>query len=278
VKDSDCVDFLQWALPRLRLRWPGYRRVRGQACKRIRRRMTELSCADTGEYRRYLERHAEEWILLDALCRITVTRFYRDRQVFRMLIDDALPELARAALARNARTLRIWSAGCGSGEEPYTIAIGWRLEAGGQFPGLTLDILATDADAGLLSRAATACYAEGAVRNLPPAWRCAAFDMHGDRCCLRPEFRTAVRFLCHDVRTPLPARDFDLVCCRNLAFTYFAADVQREVASAIHDRLLPGGMLLLGIRERLPEGEPAFEAVSERLALYRKPAHSGRAS
>jgi chemotaxis protein methyltransferase CheR len=271
VKDAECVAFLQWALPRLKLRWPGFRRVRKQACKRIQRRMTALSCPDVAAYRLYLDEHPEEWASLDAFCRITVTRFYRDRRVFQTLMDDVLPELARAALARSARTLRVWCAGCGSGEEPYTLAIGWQLQLARRFPGLVLDILATDADDDLLSRASEACYAWSAVRNLPPDWFARAFRLHDERYCLKPEFRTAVRFRSHDLRTPLDEGGFDLICCRNLAFTYFEHDLQLQAAQAFHERLLPGGVLVLGVHERLPEGGPGFSGISERLALYRKP-------
>ncbi|WP_303905518.1 CheR family methyltransferase [Thiohalomonas denitrificans] len=271
MKDADCVEFLQWALPQLKMRWPGFRRVRAQACKRIQRRMKTLSCPDVQAYRFYLERHREEWTILDTLCRITITRFYRDRQVFRTLMREVLPDLGQAARARHARELRIWCAGCASGEEPYTLAVGWRLELAECFPDLTMDILATDADAGLLSRGAEACYAWSAVRNLPSNWLAEAFQVREGRYCLRAEFKTPVRFELHDLRSPLGESDFDLICCRNLAFTYFEEPLQLHVAEAIHDRMLAGGVLLLGVHERLPEGGPDFQIVSERLALYRKP-------
>lgn len=148
------------------MRWPGFCRVRTQVCKRIRRRMTELSCPNVGAYRLYLEAHPEEWANLDAMCRITVTRFYRDRPVFQVLMQEVFPDLARAALARGAQSLRFWSAGCGSGEEPYTLSIGWQLELAERFPGLTLDILATDADSGLLTRASEAFYPWSAVSSV----------------------------------------------------------------------------------------------------------------
>lgn len=270
MKDTECVAFLQWALPRMKLRWPGFRRVRRQACKRIQRRMAELSCADVAAYRRHLEGHPDEWDVLDALCRITVTRFYRDRQVFQVLVGEVLPELAGAALERRAQALRVWCAGCASGEEPYTLAIAWRLELAARFPGLEMKILASDADAELLSRAAEACYGWSAVKNLPADWRERAFEARDGRFCLGPAFTGAVTLLRHDVRTPLDAGPFDLILCRNLAFTYFEPGLQLQVARAIHDRLLPGGVLLLGVRERLPEGGPLFEVISERLALYRR--------
>lgn len=271
MNDSECVAFLQWALPLMGLRWPGYRRVRAQACKRIRRRMAELGCADTAAYRRHLEAHAGEWAVLDGLCRITITRFYRDRRVFETLMGEVLPGLASGALARGARTLKIWCAGCASGEEPGTLAIGWRLELADRFGGLTPDILATDADPALLSRAGEACYPWSAVRNLPPPWLAAAFHQRNGLYCLKPGFKAPVRFLGHDLRTPLPETGFDLICCRNLAFTYFDHALQLRTAQAMYGHLLPGGVLLLGVHEHLPADGPDFEIISERLGLYRRP-------
>ena len=77
MKDSDCVDFLQWALPRLGLRWPGFRKVRKQVCKRVDRRLRELGVPDAKTYRDFLEKHREEWSVLDSFCRIPISRFYR---------------------------------------------------------------------------------------------------------------------------------------------------------------------------------------------------------
>lgn len=270
MHDAECVAFLQWALPRLKLRWAGFRRVRKQVCKRIQRRMGALSCPGVQAYQGYLEAHPEEWPQLDTLCRITITRFYRDRQVFRTLMDEVLPALARAALQRHATRLRIWCAGCASGEEPFSLAMGWRIALAERFPGLGVDILATDADPELLSRADRACYDWSAVKNLPPHWLSGAFDRRDEGYCLRPAYREAVRFRLHDLRVPLEEGDFDLVCCRNLAFTYFDQELQQGVAGALHDRLVPGGVLLLGVHEFLPEGGPPFQVISQRLGLYRK--------
>jgi len=100
MTDQDCVRFLQWALPQLQLRWPGFRRVRRQVCKRIDRRLRTLELADLAAYQEYLSHHSEEWRYLDALCRITISRFYRDREVFQRLERQVLPELARNARAR----------------------------------------------------------------------------------------------------------------------------------------------------------------------------------
>src|SRR3990170_353348 len=93
-----CREFLEWELPRLSLAWPGFRRVHRQVCRRIAQRLEVLSLGDCGAYRAYLEGHADEWTLLDSLCRISVSRWWRDEAVFEGLGSEVLPELARGSL------------------------------------------------------------------------------------------------------------------------------------------------------------------------------------
>ena len=106
MKDEQCVRFLPWALPQLRMRWDGFRKVRRQVRKRLARRLRELGLADTEAYRDYLRRHAEEWHYLDTLCRITISRFYRDKGVYAALSEQVLPTLA--ARHSNAATSPSW--------------------------------------------------------------------------------------------------------------------------------------------------------------------------
>ncbi|MCO6479704.1 MAG: hypothetical protein J5I94_23915 [Phaeodactylibacter sp.] len=130
-------------LPRLRLRWPGFRKVRNQPCKQVKRRIRDLGLEGFDAYRRYLEEQPEEWDRLDAFCRITISRFYRGRGVFNCIRDTLLPGLARKAMEKGL-PLRCWSAGCASGEEPYSLALIWHFELKKQFPGLDMEITATD--------------------------------------------------------------------------------------------------------------------------------------
>lgn len=198
MTDAECVAFLQWALPRLHLRWAGFRRVRRQVCRRIDRRRAALGLANTAAYRSVLEATPGEWAVLDGLCRVTISRFARDHAV--------------------------WS-----------------------------ELVATDIDEVQLGRAATASFPAGALRELPEAWRRAAFESRNDQEQLRERLRAKVRFARHDVRTTPLDGPFDLVLCRNLAFTYFDDPTQREVAALLRATTRPGGVLVLGIHERLPE-------------------------
>jgi len=269
VTDPQCIEFLQWALPRLRMRWPGFRKVRRQVHKRINRRMEELGLDDLSQYRAYLESHPGEWPVLDGLCRISISRFYRDRGVFDHLRDRLLGELARTVHARDETQLRVWCAGCASGEEPYTLAILWSTSVQPQFPQLRLRLLATDSDPRMLDRARRAVYSASSLKDVPPGWLDTAFTRQGEEYALRPEFRDAVEFQLQDIRTEMPEGPFQLVLCRHLAFTYFDEDLQRTVLRRIAERLLPDGLLMTGKQEPLPEGQQEVVPYGRNLGIYR---------
>jgi chemotaxis protein methyltransferase CheR len=248
VKDADCVALLKWALPRLHLRWEGFRRVRGQVCKRIARRMGELGLDDIGEYRRRLEADPLEWRRFDSLCRVTISRFHRDRRVFEPLGEL----LARRPSAGEGQSLRVWSAGCASGEEPYTVAILFRRRLLPAAPGSRLELVATDIDPHLLERARAGCYAGGSLRELPEEWREDAFERVGDEWCIKGLYREGIEWRCEDIREQMPDGPFAVILCRNLVFTYFDDSLQRRLLEQILSRLEEGGLLILGAHETLP--------------------------
>lgn len=270
MKDSDCVQFLQWALPQLRMRWPGFRKVRKQACKRIDRRCQALGLPDVAAYRAYLAAHPAEWQILDTLCRISISRFYRDRGVFDQLASVVWPALAELTLTRGETELRCWSAGCASGEEPYTLSLIWRLRLQPAFPALTCRIIATDADERLLERAIAARYPASSLRELSPAWRQAAFSQQGEEYQLKAEFRQDVLFQHQDLRREQPAGPFQLILCRNLVLTYFEESLQRQVLNPIIERLHPGGGLVTGKTEDLPAGLSGLEPWLPKSGVYRR--------
>src|SRR5262245_41268126 len=164
MHDPDCTAFLQWALPRLNLRWVGLRRVRKQVCKRLKRRMHLLNLTGFVAYRDRLAAVPHEWRVVDDCCRITISRFFRDRRVFEILCERVLPEIAQRARSQQ-RDAQCWSAGCASGEEPYTLRLLWDLKTDGA---ARLSIVATDVDDAVLARARNGCYLRASLRELPP--------------------------------------------------------------------------------------------------------------
>jgi chemotaxis protein methyltransferase CheR len=255
VDEASCVAFLQWALPQLAMRPAGFRRVRGQVCKRLRRRLAELALPDLEAYRDRLEAHPDEWLVLGALCVVTISRFYRDAGVWDALRAEVLPALAGQALAAGGRELRCWSIGCASGEEPYTLSLVWSLELAARYPGLRLRVLATDLDERLLARARRAEYPPSSLAELPASWRQQAFEPAGRSVALREPFRAPVAFERQDVRVVQPPERFRVIFCRNVAFTYFDDELQRAMLERLSAALFDGGALVIGKGERLPAGE-----------------------
>lgn len=269
MTDRDCIAFLQWALPRLGLRWPGFRKVRRQVHKRINRRLEELGLARIADYRSYLDTHPDEWHMLDSLTPISISRFYRDRGVFDYLGNDVLPDLARTSQKSQECRVRCWCIGCASGEEPYTLAILWAQHVQRDFPGIRLSVLATDRDPQMLTRAQRAIYPPSSVKDVPTEWLSAAFTESDEHYTLRPEFRRMVDFRQQDIRQETPDEKFHLVMCRNSVFTYFAEDVQYTTLRQIVERLLPGGFLVVGKNETIPERAEQLGPHSAKFGIYR---------
>ncbi len=252
MDDTDCTVFLQWALPQLELRWPGYRKVRRQVCKRLRKRISELGVGDFAAYRLRLAAEPAEWQVLDECCHITISRFFRDRGMFEALRGRVFADIAARA-KREQRAAHIWSAGCASGEEPYTLKILWDLEVAKVYGDVAVSIIATDVDKAMLARAREGCFKPTSLHELPPHLTEQAFERTGSLFCVKPVHREGIEFLYQDLRSQTPLPLFDLILCRYVAFTYFAPALQQRVLDQLIERLLPNGYVAIGTHERLPQ-------------------------
>lgn len=270
MNDQECVRFLQWALPQLRMRWAGFRKVRGQVRKRLNRRIKQLGLPHSLAYEAYLKQHPDEWPILERMCRVTISRFFRDRGFFAALESAVLPALASAVAESDEKILRCWSAGCASGEEAYSVSLLWHCGIASDWTGVAMEITATDVDPLLLRRATRACYSAAGVREVPIGWLNRAFTPMGDEYCLKEEYRPTVRFTEQNIRGDPPPGPFHLILCRNLVFTYFDEGLQRQILAAMTDVLHDGGALAVGLHESLPAGVPGFSPWDPALPIYRK--------
>jgi chemotaxis protein methyltransferase CheR len=232
--------------------------------------MMELGIKTIPEFQSYLTTHSAEWSELEKLCRISISRFYRDKKVFEGLERDVLPHLAQRTKEKQENTIRCWSIGCAAGEEPFTLAILWNLVLSSQFPALGLRILATDADPYAIERAQKACYPASSLKDLPDDWRGKAFVQSREGFCLKEEFRVPVTFQEEDVRLTVPESRFHLILCRYLVFTYFDEKLQMNTLNTIVKKLLPGGVLVIGKTESLPKGAFGVEPWRGDLRIFRK--------
>lgn len=202
----------------------------------------------------------ERQLLLDEVT-VQETSFFRNPPQVRALREQVLPELLRAA-ATKGRPLRIWSAGCSTGEEPYTIAM-LLLELLPGYPGLDVQVLATDLSQAALAAARRATYGSRALHLASPAERARFFTAVGrGRFEVTSEVRDLVRLQHHNlVREPAVASGLDLVLCRNVTI-YFSRDTTRQLVGRLHGCLRDGGYLFLGHSETLWQLSDQFRLVT----------------
>jgi chemotaxis methyl-accepting protein methylase len=236
--------------------------------RRLAVRMRARGVHTYAQYAGVLDRDGEEYQrLLDALT-INVSKFFRNRETWEAIAEEVLPAL----WGPRSPELHAWSAGCASGEEPYTLAI--LLLEHARRAGLDLRrarIDASDLDRTSLERAAEAAYRPAALDETPPALRERYFSP-GEWFRLAPQVRQLVRFHRHDLlREAPPAPSYDLILCRNVVI-YFDRPTQDRLFARLLETLRSGGYLVLGKVEIL-FGEARNRLVLEnpRERIYRRP-------
>jgi chemotaxis protein methyltransferase CheR len=138
------------------------------------------------------------------------------------------------------------------------------------FPDVSLEIVATDIDEKNISRATTGCFPMSSLREIPTPWLSAAFCQQGDQFCLAPEIMKLVKFYALDIKHSHFDERFDLICCRNLIFTYFDIEMQQEILQRITGLLHPAGFLVIGCHENLPPVTHQFQRSFSNLPIYQK--------
>ncbi|MDR3498781.1 MAG: chemotaxis protein CheB [Parvibaculum sp.] len=247
---------------------------RGTLRRRIERRMsmTAGNIGDMGRYLEFLHNDPVELGLLAQDLLINVTAFFRDRQVFDLLADKIVPDLVRNQLSEHP--IRIWIAGCSTGEEAYSIAMLFREQITASKHNVKLQVFASDVDPDAIATAREGLYPETIEADVTPA-RLARFfskEEHGYR--VSPELRAAVVFTVHDVLIDPPFSRLDFISCRNLLI-YLRPEAQAKAISVFHFALRESGILLLGSSETISNFEGRFEVISKPERLYR---HIGRSS
>jgi two-component system, chemotaxis family, CheB/CheR fusion protein len=245
---------------------------RGTLQRRIERRMALASIKrdDTARYLTMLEGSAQEIELLAKDLLINVTSFFRDPKVFDLLAEKIIPDLIRDQAADIP--LRIWIAGCSTGEEAYSLAMLFREAITAVNANITLQVFASDVDADAVATARDGLYGETIKGEVSPA-RLARFFTKEDRGYrVSPELRTAVIFTVQDVLSDPPFSRLDLISCRNLLI-YLGTEAQAKVISLFHFALRDGGTLLLGNAETVGTVDGRFSVISKPDRLYR---HIGR--
>ncbi|GAA1781894.1 PAS domain S-box protein [Luedemannella flava] len=243
----------------------GYKR--SSLMRRVSRRMSQLSISDYAEYLDFLQVHPDEFTALFNTILINVTGFFRDAEAWEYLRHELVEPLLAAK--SNAEPVRIWSAGCASGEEAYTLAIMLAEMLGTEQFRQRVKIYATDVDEEGLTHARHATYTEREVANVPAPLLERYFEAQGGRFVFRKDLRRSVIFGRNDLVQDAPISRIDLLVCRN-TLMYFNAETQARIVARFHFALSEGGILFLGKAEMLLSHATLFQPVDLKRRIFRK--------
>jgi len=236
--------------------------------RRLDRRAAAVGARDLAEYIRHLEAHPDEYQRLVSSFLIKVTEFFRDPALYAYLRDRVVPDLVRTAREHD-NTLRLWSAGCATGEEPYSLALLVAEALGDDREAFNVRIFATDIDNAAIGFARKAVYPETAVRGLPPELLDRYF-IHADG---EYEVAKTIRSLCvfgqHDLGERAPFPRVDLIMCRNVLI-YFTNDLQARTLRLFAFSLRDQGYLVLGSSETTNPLSEHFAVEQSRLKVFRR--------
>ncbi len=263
--DSALEDLLVFIRDARGFDFTGYKR--SSLARRIRKRMSEAGAADYVDYRDRLESNTEEFGYLFNTILINVTGFFRDTETWTFLQREVLPELLTAI--DPALEIRVWSAGCASGEEAYSLAMAFSEALGIEECVKRVKIYGTDVDDEALRDARLGLYPAKSLDALPAELRDKYFEPSGTHFAFRPDLRRRVIFGRHDITRDAPISRLDLLVCRN-TLMYFNVETQAQVIDRFHFALRERGYLFLGKAEMLLSDGERFEVLSMRQRIFRR--------
>ncbi len=235
--------------------------------RRLNRRLVATGQPDLERYLRYLRTNPEEERLLISSFLIKVTRFFRDASLYDYLRSDILPDLIEQATT-NGRELRIWSAGCATGEEAYSLAL-LLSELVGQQSDPPVRIFATDLDEDAITFARRGVYSAASIANVPADLIDRYFTHKDGAYEVRKAIRGMVVFGRHDLGQRPPFPNVDLVLCRNVLI-YFTAGLQQQTLDAFAYSLRDGGYLALGTSETPRPSNDLFRLHDRRYRVFQR--------
>lgn len=243
--------------------------------RRLHRRMVATKTGTLSAYRRYLLRHPDEYNRLISSFLIKVTEFFRDPALFGVLREQILPELIASVRQRSSHQvggwgeLRLWSAGCATGEEAYSLAILVADLLGDELEQFSVRIFATDLDNDAIAFARRGIYSASAVASLPQDLVARFFDRVDGEYVVQKRVRALVIFGEHDLAQRAPFPRIDLVLCRNVLI-YFTLELQKRVLQLFAYSLRDHGYLVLGKAETTSPLPEFFMPVQPSLKIYRR--------
>ncbi|MEL7297581.1 MAG: CheR family methyltransferase, partial [Pseudomonadota bacterium] len=238
--------------------------------RRIDRRMSELNLGGIEQYWRHIQDHPQEVTTLYYEMLIGVTDFFRDPDAF----QEVRREIIRIVESKHdGDEIRLWSAGCASGEEIYSLGMLFLEEMKAQEKQLNLKIFATDIDDEILGRAATGVYQEEEMASIPADLRRTYFTQQSGAWKVTLALRSCIVFARHNVMNDPPFTKLDMIVCRNLLI-YLDGESQKQVLSLFYFSLNPNGLLFLGPSESLGKYETGYDTIHTKWKIFSKSSQS----
>ena len=249
----------------------GYKRT--SLSRRICKRMQSLNIENYSDYLDYLEVHPDEFVELFNTILINVTAFFREPQAWEYIASEIIPPIV--AKKPISKPIRVWSAGCASGQETYTIAMLLAEALGMEQYAERVKVFATDVDADALNQSRHASYTDKEVQGIPQDLVDKYFDQVNGRYIVQKDLRRCVIFGRHDLVQDAPIGRIDLLLCRN-SLMYFNTETQSKILDRFHFALNDGGFLFLGKAEMLFTRNHSFTPVDLRRRIFTKTPNGNR--
>lgn len=249
----------------------GYKR--STLVRRVEKRLQATGMESYSEYMDYLEVHPQEFIHLFNTLLINVTAFFRDRSTWDYVAAEIIPEIQ--ARKQPNKPIRIWSAGCASGQEAYTLAIVLAEALGVEQYTARVKIYGTDLDEEALIQARYATYNAKEVADIPTELLEKYFESSNSHYTFRKDLRRSVIFGRHNLIQDAPISRIDLLTCRN-TLMYFNAEVQAKIVARFHFALNDTGFLFLGKAEMLLNHSNSFTPLDLKRRIFTKVLKVGR--
>ncbi len=238
--------------------------------RKFKNRMRLNNIKSYKEYANFLKNNPGEFSKLIDAIKIPVTEFFRDQEVYEDFETVVLPELVSTKEQKKQNMIRFWSAGCASGEEPYSIAMSAKEVLGDKLDRFNLRIHGTDIDEEAIEKAKNGIYSEDDVEGVPRDYLNKYFNQKDGEYEVKHELKRIVRIKKHNLVSDDPLTGFDVIFCRNMLI-YFSKETHAKIHMRLFDSLRDKGYLIIGKTELL-HGEPRdkFEPVTKN-RIYQKP-------
>ncbi len=235
--------------------------------RRVQKRLEANNLTTYIQYMDFLDRHPEEYSLLFDTLLINVTEFFRDPEAFEILEKNVIPKMI--SRKRKGDTIRIWSAGCASGEEPYSIGILLAEALGESINAYEIRIYATDIDESALIEARRGDFSESKLKNVKKEFIDKYFTRENGNYRIGRTIRQMVVFGRQNLTTDAPISHLDLIVCRNVLI-YFNLELQNKLLMRFHYALNRDGYIFFGKSESMLVGSKLFKPLEKKWRLFQK--------